>query len=78
MSNKFREPRVEANDVDLYVVVNDKSQMLKNKDRICDLVRVNLLSKERLTNELPTYYGLWNPGEQYQKEVIYVRIKNFG
>lgn len=60
VSSKFKEPKVEANDVDLFVIVNEKPYVLKNKERICDLMKQNLLSEEKLTNEWPAYFGLWN------------------
>lgn len=73
------EAHVEPNDVELYVDVGGKQHILKNnKDRITDLMQQKILSEEKLTNQWPYYFGFWLKGVPLQKEVIYVRIKNFG
>ena len=74
------EYQIEMNDVELLVDNGSaKMHILKNnKERICDLMRDQILSEEKLINRYPYYYGYWIRGSSFQREVIYVRIRNFG
>jgi len=68
----------ELNEIDLLKITEEKTFVLKNKEKLCDLTAKGLMKEENMEPDYPIYLNYWNGGKTYEqcREVLFVRLKS--
>lgn len=73
------EVNIEMNEIEIYININgEKSTVLKNKEKISDLIQKGLWKEEKLEPDRESYLNYWNGYgiADTEREYLQVKIKH--